>query len=310
MNQVSNKENKMSQEVAIVNGTEIRVIREDENLLFVAKDIVEGVGATWGSHSIDHIPDDFKLVVSVTTSFGVKDTYALTEAGLNMYLFRSDKPAALPFQRKLAEEVLPSIRKHGVYATESTVEAMLNDPDVMIKALVALKEERIAKINAQLEAKEAEKRAQEAKESEAKALEARDAAAAKEKHAMSLVGTITEAPSDENLLLREVSKKFQSLGWDCNESKLRASLVKAGVLMKGSRGITATSKAISAGLCVVGNKLGDKVVQNNMTGWSGEVLTPRFTAKGVMVVGKNLPKFGFKQETHTIEFMDLELPEE
>jgi hypothetical protein len=54
----------------------------------------------------------------------------------------------------------------------------------------------------------------------------------------------------------------------------------------------------------------DKVVQNNMTGWSGEVLTPRFTAKGVMVVGNNLPKFGFKRETQTIEFMDLELPEE
>lgn len=36
-----------------------------------------------------------------------------------------------------------------------TIEEMLNDPDVMINALVALKEERIAKINAQLEAKEA-----------------------------------------------------------------------------------------------------------------------------------------------------------
>lgn len=289
----------MSQEIAVVNGAEIRVIKEGDNLLFVAKDIVEGVGATWGSHSIDHIPEDFKLVVSVTTSFGVKDTYVLTEAGLNMYLFRSDKPAALPFQRKLASEVLPSIRKSGMYATDS----LLDDPDLLLKTVTKLSEERKLRL-------EAEKKALEAKESESKAIEARDAADAKEKHAMSLVGTITEAPSDENLLLREVSKKFQSVGWDCNESKLRTALLKPGVLMKGSRGITATSKAISAGLCVVGNKLGEKVASNSMSGWSGEVLTPRFTAKGVMFIGKNLGKLGFKQETQTIEFMDLELPEE
>lgn len=292
-------------------GKAIRVLGTNEEPVFVAKDVAEAIDASWkGSQTLDHVPADFKGVTSVVTPSGNQNMAVLTEAGLNFYLFRSDKPAALPFQRKLASEVLPAIRKHGVYATEMTVEAMLNDPDVMITALRALKEERIAKVNAQLAAKESEQKALEAKESEQKALEARDASAAKEKQAMSLVGIITEAPSEDNLILREVSKKFQSMGWDCNESKLRASLVKAGVLMKGSRGITATSKAISAGLCVVGNKLGDKVVQNNMTGWSGEVLTPRFTAKGVMVVGKNLPKFGFKRETQTIEFMDLELPEE
>lgn len=46
------------------------------------------------------------------------------------------------FQAKIADEVIPSIRKHGMYATEVTIERMLGDPDAMIKVLTALKEER------------------------------------------------------------------------------------------------------------------------------------------------------------------------
>lgn len=293
-------------------GRSVTVLGTKDEPLFLAKEIAEILGYSETSAMVRYLDEDEKGTCQFDSPSGKQQFVTITESGLySAVLRRQDTfPEAKAFRKWVTSEILPSIRKHGAYATPATAEAMLNDPDVMIKVLTALKEERIAKINAQLDAKEAQKRALEAKESESKALEARDAAAAKEKQAMSLVGIITEAPSEDNLILREVSKKFQSMGWDCNESKLRASLVKAGVLMNGSRGITATSKAISAGLCVVGNKLGDKVVKNNMTGWSGEVLTPRFTAKGVMVVGKNLPKFGFKRETQTIEFMDLELPEE
>lgn len=46
------------------------------------------------------------------------------------------------FQAFIADEVIPSIRKHGMYATEVTIERMLGDPDAMIKVLTALKEER------------------------------------------------------------------------------------------------------------------------------------------------------------------------
>ena len=46
------------------------------------------------------------------------------------------------FQAFIADDVIPSIRKHGMYATEVTIERMLGDPDAMIKVLTALKEER------------------------------------------------------------------------------------------------------------------------------------------------------------------------
>lgn len=55
---------------------------------------------------------------------------------------KAKNEAAERFQAKIADEVIPSIRRHGMYATEVTIERMLGDPDAMIKVLTALKEER------------------------------------------------------------------------------------------------------------------------------------------------------------------------
>lgn len=55
---------------------------------------------------------------------------------------KAKNEAAEKFQAKIADEVIPSIRRHGMYATEGTIEKMLNDPDAMIKVLTTLKEER------------------------------------------------------------------------------------------------------------------------------------------------------------------------
>ena len=290
-----NQENKMNQEIAIVNGTEIRVIKEGENLLFVAKDIVEGVGAVWASTSLDHIPDDFKLVRSVLTSFGTKPTHVLTEAGLNMYLFRSDKPAALPFQRKLAEEILPSIRKHGMYATAPTIEAMLNDPDVMIKTLTALKEERIAKVNAQLEAKEAQK----ALAVESAVKEQVQAEKAQVEKKLTVLGTAVHDIMHEpegTLTIRDTAKMLASRDWNVRETELRVSLQKIGWLTQG-KGATATAYAIQHGYMTAGG-----VVTNHVTGWSGEARTPKLTGKGFVKVAAAMEKLGYKRMSAMEEF--------
>ena len=59
---------------------------------------------------------------------------------------RSELPGADKFERWIFDEVLPSIRKHGLYATENTVEAMLKDPDTMIRLLQEIKEERAKRL--------------------------------------------------------------------------------------------------------------------------------------------------------------------
>ena len=66
----------------------------------------------------------------------------LTEQGLYFFLARSDKKAALPYQMWVADKVVPSIRKHGFYATPATAEKIIEDPDTWINVLKALKEER------------------------------------------------------------------------------------------------------------------------------------------------------------------------
>ena len=75
----------------------------------------------------------------------------ITEGDLYRLVFNSKLPEAEKFEAWVVDEVLPSIRKHGMYATPATIEDMLADPDIMINALMRLKEERAARAKAEAE---------------------------------------------------------------------------------------------------------------------------------------------------------------
>ena len=62
----------------------------------------------------------------------------INEPGLYSLVIRSRKPEAKSFRRWITHEVIPSIRKHGLYA----VDELLANPDLFIKVLQDLKEER------------------------------------------------------------------------------------------------------------------------------------------------------------------------
>lgn len=84
---------------------------------FVAKDVARALGYEWnGNACIAHVPDEWKGVRTVLTPRGEQGMLTLSEPGLYFFLGRSDKPGALPFQKWLAGEVLPAIRKTGSYA--------------------------------------------------------------------------------------------------------------------------------------------------------------------------------------------------
>ena len=122
---------------------DVRVF-EDSNseLWFVAKDIATALDYTWSGSRISHVPDEWKGMTTVVTPGGKQELVMLSEQGLYFFLARSDKPKALPFQKWLAGEVLPAIRKHGMYATPQTLENMLADPDTAIRLFQTLKVER------------------------------------------------------------------------------------------------------------------------------------------------------------------------
>lgn len=113
-----------------------RIIQEGDQLFFVAKDVVEKVGNVWkGAQTLEHIPEQWKKVTSVVTSFGTKEMTCLSEQGLYFYLGRCDKPAALQYQMWIAGEVVPSIRKTGGYIPVKPGES---DLEIMCRAFQIL----------------------------------------------------------------------------------------------------------------------------------------------------------------------------
>ena len=73
----------------------------------------------------------------------------ITEGDLYRLIASSKMEKAEEFEKWVFDEVLPSIRKNGIYATEITVEKMLSDPDFAIELLTALKKERAKRLEAE-----------------------------------------------------------------------------------------------------------------------------------------------------------------
>ena len=99
----------------------IRVITHDDgSFSVVAKDVLLALGYAEGTLSnigdaISHVPSEWKGRFPIPTPGGTQEMLTLTEQGLYFFLNRSDKPKALPLQKWVAGEVLPSIRQTGSY---------------------------------------------------------------------------------------------------------------------------------------------------------------------------------------------------
>lgn len=98
--------------------------------------------------------DGYNRIV-VTDSLGRKQqAYFVNEQNLYKVIMRSDKPQAEPFQDWVCGEVLPSIRKHGIYATDNIIDKIISNPDFGIKLLMELKQEKAARLEAENKIKE------------------------------------------------------------------------------------------------------------------------------------------------------------
>jgi anti-repressor protein len=117
---------------------QVRTVVKDNEPWFVAKDVCEILEIGNSRMALERLNEKMKGVSSVDTLGGNQEMSIVSEAGVYKLVFTSRKPEAERFTDWLATEVIPAIRKHGVYATEE----LLNNPDFMIKALTALKEER------------------------------------------------------------------------------------------------------------------------------------------------------------------------
>lgn len=117
----------------------IRTVEINNEPYFVGKDVADILGYTNARKAIrDHIDEEDRLTERIVTSGQSRDMFVINESGLYSLILSSKLPTAKKFKRWVTSEVLPSIRKHGMYATDE----LIANPDIAIAAFQALKEER------------------------------------------------------------------------------------------------------------------------------------------------------------------------
>lgn len=126
----------------------IRTVNIDGEPWFVAKDVCDILGVQNVTQATQQLEDFERSMFNIGRQ---GEANIINESGFYSLVLRSRKLIAKPFRIWVTSEVLPSIRKHGMYATPTTVEAMLNDPDTMIQVLTELKAEREQRIQLEKE---------------------------------------------------------------------------------------------------------------------------------------------------------------
>lgn len=117
----------------------VRSVTVNGEPYFVAKDVTGILGYSNSRKAIaDHVDEEDKGVTKCDTLGGTQELTIINESGLYSLILSSKMPSAKRFKRWVTSEVLPAIRRHGLYA----VDDMLNNPDALIAALVAFKAER------------------------------------------------------------------------------------------------------------------------------------------------------------------------
>lgn len=133
----------------------IRTAGTSDNPLFCLADICNAVNLTNPSQIKSRLdPSDLQLIdLHALNNLMVGNSMAtfVTENGFYDIILYSSSPKVKPFRRWVMSEVLPSIRKHGAYMTEETIEKVLTDPDLIISLATRLKEskERCSQLEAE-----------------------------------------------------------------------------------------------------------------------------------------------------------------
>lgn len=192
--------------------------------------------------------------ISEISGFGGIRTYKINfinESNLYKCIFQSRKTEAEKFQDWVITEVLPKIRKHGMYATDE----LINNPDLLIQVAQKLKEE-----------KEARRIAEEQVEQHRLLLE---------EQKPKVVFADAVATSQTSILIRDLAKLLKQNGVDIGEKRVFRWLRENGYLIKQSKnGNTPTQKAMEQGLF--------EVKETSITHGNG-IITTHFTSK---VTGK------------------------
>lgn len=197
---------------------EVRIIEENGKVLFCGNDCAKALGYARPKDAIyAHCKGAVKR--STPTAGGNQKMSFIPEGDLYRLITHSELPSAEKFESWVFDEVLPSIRKHGMYATDE----LLNDPDLLISVAQELKKE-----------KELRRELQEKVEQDKPKTLFADAV----------------STSSTSILIGELAKILKQNGYDTGEKRLFAWLRDNGYLIrrKGTDYNAPTQKSMELGL--------------------------------------------------------------
>lgn len=198
----------------------VRTVQLNNQPYWVLKDVCDVLELTTPSRVAERLEEDEVSQTHIIDALGrIQNTTVITESGLYAVILRSDKPNAKEFRKWVTSEVLPAIRKNGVYLTDEKAYDITHNPqslaDLLLQAGEQLKQKEII-----------------IQEMKPKALFA-DAVAA----------------SNSNILIGDLAKLIKQNGHDIGQKRLFDWLRDNGYLIKyGSSRNMPTQLAMNLGL--------------------------------------------------------------
>jgi len=250
----------------------VRIVEESGKVLFCGSDIAKALGYVNPNKAIlDHCRCITKRDIGVNAGLGDQTIRMnfITEGDVYRLISHSKLPEAEKFERWVFDEVIPSIRKHGMYAEDE----ILDNPDLLIKVASKLKEEKEARILAEQknETLQLTIESQKTKVLFADAIET----------------------SDDTISIGALAKLIQNSGSNLGRNKLFELLRKDGYLIKGGydRNLP-TQRVVKSGLMEIYESV---IIKPN--GDLMDTRTPVVTGKGqIYFVNKYK---GYVQEAET-----------
>lgn len=236
----------------------IRTVEVNGEPYFVGKEVAAILGyVNQNRDIIRHVDEDDRMMINneselnteTVSRLGQRGGWLINESGLYSLILSSKLPTAKKFKRWVTSEVLPSIRKHGAYMTENTLEQALTNPDFLIQLAIKLKEEQEAR----------------------KKLEGQA-----ERDKPKVIFADAVASSETSILIGDLAKLLRQNGINTGQKRLFSQLREQGYLIKsGASKNIPTQRSMEMGLFEI--KEGSYVDGN---GCNVTTKTTKVTGKG------------------------------
>ena len=241
----------MDNKLQIVNINGVDCYEDDGTAYLKLEAVARGLGFIQVKNNIEYVRWEtvYNYLHEVNFSQQVGKDGFIPENIFYRLAMKAKNETAERFQALVADEIIPTIRKHGMYATPQTVEVMLNDPDTMIQVLQALKDER----------------------EQRKALETKI-----EVDTPKVLFADAVETSQDSCLVGQLAKMIRQNGYEIGANRLFEYLRNEGYLCKsGTNRNMPTQRSMEAGWF----EIKESVIENP-DGSIRVVRTPKVTGKG------------------------------